>query len=119
GVFIRMPRAGPGGVGGCWCGGAVALALAVHPPELFKGLFLHEPAGIASFVTAPADAKAAGDDRREMVGPASGASKAGDAAGAVPLFFDGGNSRPGIFVTLPPATQVIVFGNTRPNPPHI
>jgi pimeloyl-ACP methyl ester carboxylesterase len=115
-VFIRELKAGPVRVVGWSYGGAIALALAVQHPELLKGLFLHEPAGIASFVTDPADAKAAGDDRREMVGPASSASKAGDTVGAVRLFFDGVNGQPGIFETLPPATQSMFLDNARTIP---
>src|SRR5206468_10206580 len=84
-VFIRELKAGPVHVVGWSYGGAIALALAVQHPKLLKTLFLHEPAGIASFVTDPADAKAASEDRSAMVG-ASGASKAGDTAGAVRLF---------------------------------
>jgi pimeloyl-ACP methyl ester carboxylesterase len=115
-VFIRELKAGPVHVVGWSYGGAIALALAVQHPELLKSLFLHEPAGIASFVTDPADAKAAGEDRREMVGPASGASKAGDTAGAVRLFFDGVNGRPGIFETLPAATRSMCLDNARTIP---
>jgi pimeloyl-ACP methyl ester carboxylesterase len=100
-VFIRELKAGPVHVVGWSYGGSIALALAVQHPELLKSLFLHEPGAIASFVTDPADAKAVGEDRREIVGPASGASKAGDTAGAVRLFFDGVNSQPGLFETLP------------------
>ena len=78
-------------------GGAIALVVAVQHPELVKSMFLHEPAGIASFVTDPADVKAAGEDRREMIAPAAGANKAGDSAGAVRFFFDGVNGQPGSF----------------------
>jgi pimeloyl-ACP methyl ester carboxylesterase len=117
-VFIRELKAGPVHVVGWSYGGAIALALAVQHPELLKSLFLHEPAGIGSFVTDPADAKAAGEDRREMVGPAAGASKAGDTAGAVRLFFDGVNGQPGTFETLPPAARSIFLDNARTIPLH-
>ncbi len=100
-VFIRELRTGPVHVVGWSYGGAIALALAVQHPELVKSLFLHEPS-LATFVTDPADVKAAGEDRRDMTAPAAGASKAGDTAGAVRLFFDGVNGQPGIFETLPP-----------------
>jgi len=115
-VFIRELKAGPVRVVGWSYGGAIALALAVQHPELVKSLFLHEPAGIASFVTDPADVKTAGEDRREMVGPASGASKAGDTAGAVRLFFDGVNGQPGTFETLPAATRSMLLDNARTIP---
>jgi pimeloyl-ACP methyl ester carboxylesterase len=115
-VFIRELKAGPVHLVGWSYGGAIALALVVQHPELLKSMFLHEPAGIASFVTDPADAKAAGEDRREMVGPAAGASKAGDTAGAVRLFFDGVNGQPGIFETLLPAARSMFLDNARTIP---
>jgi len=116
-VFIRELKAGPVSVVGWSYGGAIALALAVQHPELLKGLFVHEP-GIATFVTDPADAKAVADDRREMVGPAAGASKAGDTVEALRLFFDGVNGQPGIFETLPPATRSMFLDNARTIPLH-
>ena len=115
-VFIRELKAGPVHVVGWSYGGSIALALAVQHPELLKSLFLYEQGAIASFVTDAADAKAVGEDRREIVGPASGASKAGDTAGAVRLFFDGVNGQPGTFETLPPATRSMLLDNARTIP---
>ena len=115
-VFIRELRTGPVHVVGWSYGGAIALALAVQHPELVKSLFLHEPAGLAGFVTDPADAKAAGDDRREIVTPAASASKAGETATAVRLFFDGVNGQPGIFETLPSGPQAMFLDNARTIP---
>jgi pimeloyl-ACP methyl ester carboxylesterase len=115
-VFIRELKAGPVRVVGWSYGGGIALALAVQHPTLLKALFLHEPVGIASFVTDPADAKTASEDRREMVGPASDASKAGDTAGAVRLFFEGVSGQLGAFETLPPATRSIFLDNARTIP---
>jgi pimeloyl-ACP methyl ester carboxylesterase len=115
-VFIRELKAGPVHVVGWSYGGALALTLAVQHPELVKSLFLYEPAGIVSFVTDPADAKIAGEDRREIVTPAAGASKAGDTAGAVRLFFDGVNGQPGLFETLPPAPRSMFLDNARTIP---
>ena len=114
-VFIRDLRTGPVHVVGWSYGGAIALALAVQHPELVKSLFLHEPS-LATFVTDAADVKAAGEDRRDMTAPAAGASKAGDTAGAVRLFFDGVNGQPGIFETLPPAAQSMFLDNARTIP---
>jgi pimeloyl-ACP methyl ester carboxylesterase len=115
-VFIRELKAGPVHVVGWSYGGAIALALAVEHPELLRSLFLYEPAGIVSFVTDPADAKAAGEDRREIVAPAAAASKAGDTVGAVRLFFDGVNGQPGIFETLPSGSQSMFLDNARTIP---
>ena len=114
-VFIRELRTGPVHVVGWSYGGAIAFALAVQHPELVKSLFLHEPS-LATFVTDPADVKAAGEDRRDMTAPAAGASKAGDTAGAVRLFFDGVNAQPGIFETLPPVAQSMFLDNARTIP---
>jgi pimeloyl-ACP methyl ester carboxylesterase len=114
-VFIRELKAGPVHVVGWSYGGALALALAVQHPELVKSVFVHEP-GIATFVTDPGDAKVAGDDRREMAGPAISASKAGDTAGAVRLVFDGVNGQPGIFETLSPAARSALLDNARTVP---
>ena len=97
-------------------GGAIALVVAVQHPELIKSLFLHEPAGIASFVTDAVDAKAAGEDRREMVASAAGANKAGDTAGAVRFFFDGVNGQPGIFEALPLDARAVMLDNARTIP---
>jgi pimeloyl-ACP methyl ester carboxylesterase len=116
-VFIRELKAGPVHVVGWSYGGAIALVLAVQHPELLKSLFLHEPARIGSFVTDPADAKAGGEDRREMVGPAAGASKAGDTAGVVRLFFDGVNGQPGTFEALPPAARSMFLDNAHDSTP--
>jgi pimeloyl-ACP methyl ester carboxylesterase len=114
-VFIRELRTGPVHVVGWSYGGAIALALAVQHPELVKSLFLHEPS-LATFVTDPADVKAAGEDRRDMTASAAGASKAGDTPGAVRLFFDGVNGQPGIFETLPPSAQSMFLDNARTIP---
>jgi pimeloyl-ACP methyl ester carboxylesterase len=115
-VFIRELKAGPVHVVGWSYGGSIALALAVQHPELLKSLFLYEQGAIASFVTDPADAKAVGEDRREIVGPVSGASKAGDTAGAVRLFFDGVTGQPGLLETLPPAARSLFLDNARTIP---
>jgi pimeloyl-ACP methyl ester carboxylesterase len=115
-AFIRELKAGPVHVVGWSYGGAIALTLAVQQPALIKSLFLHEPAGVASFVTDPAEVKAAGDDRRQIVSPAASATKAGDTATAVRLFFDGVNGQSGIFETLPPGPQAMFLDNARTIP---
>jgi len=97
-------------------GNGIALLLAVQHPELVKSLFVHEPGGIATFVTDAADVKAAGEDRRDMVTPAASASKAGDTAGAVRLFYDGVTGQPGSFETLSPAVRSMLLDNARTIP---
>lgn len=67
-TFIRDLTGGPTHIVGWSYGGAIALTLAVQHPELVKSLFVFEP-GIATFVTDPVDAKAAAEDRQEMVTP--------------------------------------------------
>jgi pimeloyl-ACP methyl ester carboxylesterase len=114
-AFIRELRTGPVHVVGWSYGGAIAFTLAVQHPELVRSLFLYEPS-LATFVTDPADVKAAGEDRREMSAPAAGASKAGDTAGAVRLFFDAVNAQPGIFETLPAVAQSMFLDNARTIP---
>jgi pimeloyl-ACP methyl ester carboxylesterase len=126
-AFIRDLKVGPVHMVGWSYGGAIALLLAVQHPELVKSLFVHEPAGIATFVTDAADAKVLGEDRRDIIGPAANASKVGDTAVAVRLFFDGVNGQPGIFETLPPAARSMLLDNARtipllfaaPSPPAI
>ena len=115
-VFIRELKVGPVHLVGWSYGGAIALLLAVQHPELVKSLFVHEPAGIATFVTDAADAKILGEDRRDIVAPAASASKVGDTAGAVRLFFDGVNGQPGIFETLPSAARSMLLDNARTIP---
>jgi len=88
--------------------------------QRYAGLdvFVHEPAGVMTFVTDPSDVKSAGDDRREMVAPAVSANKAGDTAGALRLFFDGVNGQSGIFDMLSPAARSGLLDNARTIPLH-
>jgi pimeloyl-ACP methyl ester carboxylesterase len=115
-AFVRELKVGSVHVVGWSYGGGIALLLAVQHPELVKSLFVHEPGGIATFVTDAADVKAAGEDRRDMVTPAASASKAGDTAGAVRLFYDGVTGQPGSFETLPPAVRSMHLDNARTMP---
>jgi pimeloyl-ACP methyl ester carboxylesterase len=115
-AFIRELKAGPIHLVGWSYGGTIALTLAVRHPELLKSLFLYEPVGLLSIVTDPAEAKAAAEDTRAILGPAAGANKAGDTAGVVRLFFDGVNGQSGIFETLSPGVQSIFLDNARTAP---
>ena len=87
-AFLRQLGAGPAHVVGWSYGGAIAIVLAVHHPEWVKSLFVFEP-GLATFVTDPADAQVAGEDRTDMRAPAAMAAKAGDTGAAVRLLIDG------------------------------
>src|SRR5215813_10052232 len=87
-AFIRQLGRGPAHVVGWSYGGGIAIVLAVHHAEWVKSLFVYEP-GLATFVTDPADAQVAGEDRKDMRAPAAIAAKAGDTSAAVRLLMDG------------------------------
>ena len=93
-AFIRQLRGGPAHVVGWSYGGAIGILLAVHHPEWVKSLFVFEP-GLATFVTDPADAQVAGEDRKDMRAPAAMAAEAGDTRAAVQLLIDGVAGQPG------------------------
>jgi pimeloyl-ACP methyl ester carboxylesterase len=122
-AFVRQLRAGPAHVVGWSYGGAIAIVLAVHHPEWVKSLFVFEP-GLATFVSDPADAQVAGEDRRDMGAPAAMAAKAGDSGAAVRLLIDGVAGQPGTFDRLAPAIRASLLDNARtlplsPPPPPI
>jgi pimeloyl-ACP methyl ester carboxylesterase len=104
----------------------VALVTAVQHPELVGGLFLYEPA-LTTFVTNPADAKLAGDDRKDMLAPVIAAAKAGDLEGAARMVPDQVTGVPGTFAALPSTVQASLLDNARifkvsfsaPPPPKI
>jgi pimeloyl-ACP methyl ester carboxylesterase len=73
-AFIGQLGGGPVHVVGWSYGGAIAIVLAVHHPEWLKSMFVFEP-GLATFVTDPADAQVAGEDRKDMGAPAAMATK--------------------------------------------
>jgi pimeloyl-ACP methyl ester carboxylesterase len=124
--FIRELNAGPVTLVGWSYGRAVALVAAVQHPELVSGLFLYEP-GLATFVSDPADAKAAADDRKDMLAPVMAAAKAGDFTGAARSVPDRVTGVPGTFDSLPPVVQASLLDNARvfavaftaPPPPQI
>ena len=68
-----------------------------------------------SFVHAPEQAEAAEVDRPEMTGPAA-RIRDGDTTGAVRLFMDGVNDRPGAFDSLSDRVQGIMLDNGRTLP---
>jgi pimeloyl-ACP methyl ester carboxylesterase len=123
-AFIRQLRGGPVHVVGWSYGGAIGILLAVQHPEWVKSLFLFEP-GLATFVTDPADAQFAGEDRKDMRAPAAMAIEAGDTGAAVPLLIDELAGQPGTFERLAPVTRLWLLDNaptlrlSAPPPPQI
>jgi pimeloyl-ACP methyl ester carboxylesterase len=111
-AFIQGLNAGPVHLVGWSFSGGTLLPLAVQNPELVKSVFVYEPS-IATMVTDPSDLKALGEDRKDMVGPAVAAAKAGDNAAAVRVFMDSVNAQPGTFDTFPPAVRTIMLDNAR------
>jgi len=124
--LIHALNAGPVTLVGWSYGGAVALVATVQHPELVSGLFLYEP-GLATFVSDPADAKAAAADRKDMLAPVIAAAKAGDLTGAARRVPDQVTGVPGTFDSLPPIVQASLMDNARvfavaftaPPPPQI
>jgi pimeloyl-ACP methyl ester carboxylesterase len=114
-AFLRQLGGGPAHVVGWSYGGAIAIVVAVHDPEWIKSLFVYEP-GLAIFVTDPADAQVAGEDRKDMRAAAAMAAKAGDTGAAVRLLMDGVASRPGTLDRLAPAFRAHLLDNGRTLP---
>jgi pimeloyl-ACP methyl ester carboxylesterase len=111
-AFLRQIGGGPAHVVGWSYGGAIAIVLAVNHPEWVKSLFVFEP-GLATFVTDPADAQVAGEDRTDTRAPAAMAAKAGDTGAAVPLLFDRLAGQPGAFDRLAPVIRASLLDNAR------
>jgi pimeloyl-ACP methyl ester carboxylesterase len=111
-AFIRQLGAGPAHVVGWSYGGAIAIVLAVHHPEWVKSLFVYEP-GLATFVTDPADAQVAAEDRKDMRAPATLVAKAGDTDTAVRLLFDEFTGQRGILDRLVPEVRASLLDNGR------
>lgn len=114
-AFIRQLNGGPAHVVGWSYGGAIGIVLAVHHPEWVRSLFVFEP-GLATFVTDPADAQVAGEDRKDMRAPAAMAAEAGDTGAAVRLLMDGVTGQPGTFDRLAPAFRSSLLDNARTLP---
>ena len=111
-AFIEAEHLAPATIVGWSYGGAVSLAMACQHPAMVKRLFVYEPA-LATFVSDPADAKLAIDDRIAMSRPAKQEADAGRFENAVRLFMDGVNDNAGTFATLKPAVQRIMLENAR------
>ena len=113
--FIRGSGLGSATLVGWSYGAAVCLLTATEHPDLVDRLVLYEPA-IMSFVHAPEQAEAAEADRTEMTSSARARIRDGDTTGAVRLFMDGVNDRPGAFDSLPDRMQGIMLDNGRTLP---
>lgn len=110
--FIKGLNAGPVHLVGWSLSGGPLFGVAVQHPELVKSVFVFEPA-LGTFVTDPADAKALGEDRKDMAGPTLALVKAGDTAGAVRVFIDSVNAQPGSFDAFPAGVQTMMTDNAR------
>ena len=113
--FIRGSGLGSATLVGWSYGAAVCLLTATEHPDLVDRLVLYEPA-IMSFVHAPEQAEAAEADRTEMTSSARARIRDGDTTGAVRLFMDGVNDRPGAFDSLSDRVQGIMLDNGRTLP---
>ena len=114
-AFIQNLNAGPVDLVGWSYSGPIALLVAVQHPELVHGLFLDEPSTL-TFVSDPADLKAATQDRAAMSAPAAAAVKAGDTAGAVKSLFNSVNGLPDLFDIVPPVVRTMLLDNARTLP---
>lgn len=110
--FLGRLGAGAVSLVGWSYGGAVCLAMATRRPELVDRLLLYEPA-IASFVEEPSAARAAADDRLNMMAAAREAVTEGRWEEAVCVFTDVVNDQEGAFGALPKRTQRIMLENAR------
>ena len=86
--------------------------MAARNHALVKRMFLYEPS-LATFITAPDDAKSALDDRLAMMSAAKPLAVAGDHAGAVRLFMDGVNDEVGAFDRLTPHVRALMIENAQ------
>ena len=111
-AFIRGLNAGPVDLVGWSYSGPIVLLVALQHPELVHSLAIHEP-GSVSYVTDPAIAKTALDDRLAALGPAMTAAKAGDFEGAARLTPAGVNHQPDFWDTATPETRSMFLDNAR------
>jgi pimeloyl-ACP methyl ester carboxylesterase len=111
-AFIGALRLDPVAIVGWSYGAAVGLAMAVQHPSLVERLFLYEP-GLATFVTDPADAARAVNDRLQSMNAAKAAVNGGDIDRAVQLLMDGVNDRDGAFRQLPDQIRGVMLENGR------
>jgi len=111
-VFIRGLNAGPVDLVGWSYSGPIVLLVALQHPELVHSLTIHEPYS-ATYLTDPASAKIASDDRLAALAPAIAAAKAGDFAGAARLTPIGVNHQPDFWETTTPEIRTMFLDNAR------
>jgi pimeloyl-ACP methyl ester carboxylesterase len=111
-AFIRGLNAGPVDLVGWSYSGPIVMLVVLQHPELVHSLTIHEP-GSVTYVTDPAIAKIAGEDRVAALGPAIAAAKAGDFAGAARLTPIGVNHQPDFWETTTPEIRTMFLDNAR------
>jgi pimeloyl-ACP methyl ester carboxylesterase len=111
-AFIRGLNVGPLDLVGWSYSGPIVMLVALQHPELVHSLTIHEPASL-TYVTDPAIAKTAAEDRMAAVGPAIAAAKAGDLAGAARLTPIGVNHQPDFWETTTPEIRAMFVDNAR------
>ena len=111
-AFIRGLNAGPVDLVGWSYSGPIVMLVVLQHPELVHSLTIHEP-GSLTYVTDPAIAKIAGEDRAAALGPVIAAAKAGDFAGAARLTPIGVNHQPDFWETTTPEIRTMFLDNAR------
>ena len=111
-AFIRGLNAGPVDLVGWSYSGPIVMLVLLQHPELVHSLTIHEP-GSVTYVTDPAIAKTAGEDRAAALGPVIAAAKAGDFAGAARLTPIGVNHQPDFWETTTPEIRTMFLDNAR------
>ena len=111
-AFIRGLNAGPVDLVGWSYSGPVVMLVALQHPELLHSLSIHEPYS-ASYLTDPASAKIASDDRQAALAPAIAAAKAGDFASAARLAPIGINHQEDFWDTTTPEIRAMFLDNAR------
>jgi len=111
-AFIRGLNAGPVDLVGWSYSGPIVMLVALQHPELVHSLTMHEPGSI-TYVTDPAVAKVAGEDRVAALGPVIAAAKAGDFAAAARLAPIGVNHQPDFWEATTPEIRTMFLDNAR------
>jgi pimeloyl-ACP methyl ester carboxylesterase len=111
-AFIRGLNAGPVDLVGWSYSGPIVMLVVLQHPELVHSLTIHEPASV-TYITDPAIAKTALEDRQAALAPAIAAAKAGDFAGAARLTPIGVNHQPDFWDTTTPEIRSMFLDNAR------
>ena len=111
-AFIRGLNAGPVDLVGWSYSGPIVMLVVLQHPELVRSLAIHEP-GSLTYVTDPAIAKSAAEDRAAALGPVVAAVKAGDFVGAARLTPIGVNHQSDFWETTTPEMRTMFLDNAR------